>query len=390
MIKVTDYIMRRLSGYGIQDIFMISGGGAMHLVDSAGKSKKIRYTCNHHEQACAIAAEGYFRVSGRMAAVVITSGPGGTNCLTGVIGQWLDSIPCIYISGQVKQETTIEACRSLGLRQLGDQEINIVDIVRPVTKYAAVINRADDVRYHLEKAFYLAVHGRPGPVWLDVPLNIQAALVDEHKLKKYINEEEPSDEEARLDAKIKKVMDALGRCRRPVIVAGHGIRLAQAQAAFKSLLRKLPVPVVSTFCGMDLIDSRHPLFAGRIGTIGDRAGNFALQNADLVLCIGTRYNIRQVSYNWDTFARNAKKIVVDIDGAELKKPTVKPDIAVQCDAGVFMKAMVKALRGVKSADYSSWIDWCRTRRELYPVVLPQYWKVKYGVQPYCFIIFLLL
>ena len=386
MIKLTDYIIQHLVEYGIKDVFMISGGGAMHLVDSVGRQKKLHYVCNHHEQAGAMAAEGYFRAGGHMAAVVVTSGPGGTNCLTGVIGQWLDSIPAIYISGQVKQETTIASCRNLKLRQVGDQEINIVDIVRPVTKYAAIVDNPSKVKYYLGKALFLATSGRPGPVWLDVPLDIQAAAVNEAKLINYNScEDEIKFDNKKILQQIGQVVDCIKKAKRPVIVAGHGIRLANAQAAFDDLLKKLPVPVVSTFCGMDLIASDHKLFAGRIGTVGDRAGNFVLQNADLVLCVGTRNNIRQVSYDWSNYARKAFKIIVDIDKAELDKPTVKPDLGIHCDAKEFITGLCAKAQKAVIPDFSGWLGWCKTRREKYPVVLPQYWKVKTGVQPYCFL-----
>lgn len=238
MIKVSDYIVNRLAEYGVKHIFMITGGGAMHLNDSISSFKAIEYICNHHEQACAIAAEGYYRASGKMAVVSVTSGPGGTNTMTGLIGQWLDSIPCVYISGQGRQQTTIAACPELGLRQLGDQEINIVDIVQPVTKYADMIRNPRKVRYHLEKAFYLATHGRPGPTWLDVPLDIQAALVDESTLDAY----DPIEDQLCLDEivlkpKVREVVDRICSVKRPVILAGHGIRLADgiARAAGSAL-----------------------------------------------------------------------------------------------------------------------------------------------------------
>ena len=380
MIKVSDYIFNRLVEYGVRDIFMISGGGAMHLVDSVGKNKKLNYYCPHHEQAAAIAAEGYTRASGKMGVVVVTSGPGGTNTLTGVIGQWLDSIPCLYLSGQVKFETTIASCPDLKLRQLGDQEINIVDIVKPVTKYAVMVTDPKTIRYHLEKAIYLAKAGRSGPVWLDIPLNVQSTMVDESKLKGFTPPAEKKD--AALSAKIDKIVKLLAKAERPVIIAGHGIRLAGAQEAFLKLIERLRCPVLTTFNGFDLVPSDHELFIGRIGTIGDRAGNFALQNADLVISIGSRNNIRQVSYNWKSFARAAKKVIVDIDLAELKKPTVKPDLSINADAAVFISELAKRKVPAKWAD---WLKWCREREIKYPVVLEEYKKDHGLVQPYYFI-----
>lgn len=385
MIKVTDYITKYLVKNGVKDVFMISGGGAMHLVDSVGRQKGLRFVCPHHEQAAAMAAEGYSRVSDKLGVVVVTSGPGGTNTLTGVIGQWLDSIPCLYLSGQVKRETTIESCRDLGLRQLGDQEINIVDIVRPVTKFATILDNAVDVRFKLEKAIYIATHGRPGPVWLDIPLDIQASMVDERSLKAYDEKNEPALQEGRITAKVRELLERLKKAKRPVIICGHGIRLAGKQSQFLSLAERLKIPLLTTFNGFDLVSSDNKLFVGRIGTVGDRAGNFALQNADFVLSIGSRNNIRQVSYDWKSFARRAFKVLVDIDKTELQKPTIKPDIGINSDAGVFIKAMSNILRSADLPNWNGWLGWCRERKEKYPVVLPEYRKIKKLVQPYYFV-----
>jgi len=386
MIKLTDYICARLTEFGVRDVFMISGGGAMHLVDSVGKQPKLNYICPHHEQAAAIAAEGYARVSGKMGVVVVTSGPGGTNTLTGVIGQWLDSVPCLYISGQVKYETTIAACPEIELRQLGDQEINIIDIVKPVTKYAVSIKDPKTIKYHLEKAVYLATHGRPGPAWLDVPLDIQAAMIDETALLNY----DQTEDEIKFDGKLLKeqvsqVVELLKKAKRPVIIPGNGVRLAGAQQVLAEVLSRLKSPVVSTFNGFDLMADNDPLFIGRIGTIGTRAGNFALQNADLTIFIGTRNNIRQISYNWQTYARSAAKVVVDIDPAELKKPTVKPDLAINADAKLFLDKLFESLKAAALPKYQQWLKWCQERKQCYPVVLPGYKENKQLVQPYYFV-----
>lgn len=387
MIKLTDYIMNRLTTeYGITDIFMISGGGAMHLVDSIGKQPGLRYICPHHEQAGAIAAEGYSRVTGKLAVVVVTSGPGGTNTLTGVIGQWLDSVPVLYLSGQVKQETTIESCREIGLRQLGDQEINITDIVRPVTKYAVIIDQANHVQYHLDKAIHIATHGRPGPVWLDIPLNIQAALIDKHGLKLYDPaEDQTTDSSDSLSGQIAQVVSLLQKAERPVFLAGQGIRIGNAIGLFRKLIERLGIPVLTSFCGFDLIPSDHPLFAGRPGTLGTRAGNFALQNADILLSVGSRNNVRQISYSWGVFARNAKKVVVDIDEAELNKPTFRPDIAIQTDTGKFLRRLAAATQDSSLPDWEWWRAWCVKRRDSYPVVADDYWAKDSPVNPYCFV-----
>ncbi len=385
MIKVTDYIADRLSEYGISDIFIITGGGAMHLNDSFGKHPQINCIFNHHEQACAIAAEGYSRASGKLGVVNVTTGPGGLNTLTGVMGQWTDSVPVLYISGQIKHETSIDSCREINLRQLGDQEVDIVSVVKPITKYAVMVNDPKEIKYHLDKAIYIATNGRPGPVWLDIPLNVQGAIIDENKLRGYDKkEDEIKFDRDLLNQQITEIHKLLIKAERPVIIAGHGIRIAKAQKIFLDLLEDIQIPVLSTFNGIDLIHSDHPCYIGRIGTSGDRAGNFALQNADLILSIGSRNNLRQVSYNWKDFGKNAKKIYVDIDNNELLKPTTKPDISVNADAKDFIETLSVNLKHI-SKSYLKWIDWCKIRKNKYPIVLPQYIDDTNGVNPYLFI-----
>lgn len=384
MIRVADYIVHRLESLGVEHVFLVTGGGAMHLDDAIGRGK-IRYVCNHHEQASAIAAEGYARKRNALGVAVVTSGPGGTNALTGVLGQWLDSVPVLYLSGQVKQETCVGACPEIPLRQLGDQEIDIVRVVESVTKYAVMLRNPKDVRKELEKAVHIALSGRPGPVWIDVPLDVQGAMVDEELLEPFDpGEDRPWIRGERLDVLAADALRRLARAQRPVIVAGHGIRIAGAADSLRRFAEQLGIPVVTTFCGFDLLASDHPLFVGRVGTVGDRAGNFALQNADLALFIGTRNNIRQVSYFWQAYARAAEKIVVDIDAAELRKPTVKPDLAVHADAGEFLEAVLRHLPAAGPQGWASWRDWCRTRRERYPTVLPEYRQVRGAVHPYLF------
>jgi len=385
MIKVTDYIAKRLVERGVKDVFMISGGGAMHLNDSIGRCPDIKYYCNHHEQASAIAAEGYARTSGKMGVVIVTSGPGGLNTLTGVMGAWTDSVPVLYISGQVKYETTIGSVPKKGIRQLGDQEVDIISVVKPLTKCAVSISDPATIRYHLERAIYLATSGRKGPVWLDVPLNVQGAIVDEAGLKGY----DGPGENAILDVKrlrrdAVKTAQLLRRAKRPVIVAGHGIRLSGTIGEFMDILERANCPVLSTFNGMDIVPSGHPLFVGRIGTIGDRAGNFALQNADIALFLGTRNNIRQASYNWGCFASKAVKVVVDIDPAELQKPTVKAETGLNYDLKVFLPALEEALKDEK-LDFKEWLAWCIERRRRYPVILQEYFKEGGYVNPYHFV-----
>lgn len=384
MIKVSDYIANRLTEHGISDVFMISGGGAMHLNDSLGNNPKLTYWTNHHEQACAIAAEGYYRASGKMAVVNVTSGPGGLNCITGVMGQWTDSIPVLYISGQVKYETTIYSCKELGLRQLGDQEVDIISVVKSLTKYSAVLENPYHVKKQIDKAIYFANSGRKGPVWLDIPLNVQAAMIDELKLEEFSPAEYVEIKTEKLIQKVDEAIKLILNSKRPVIIAGHGIRLSGGIVVFRQLIEKLNIPVVTTFNGIDLIPTNHPNYAGRIGTLGNRSGNFTLQNADLILSLGSRNNIRQSSYNWQNFGEKALKIVVDIDNAELQKPTVKPDIPVLADVKVFCENMLYILLKTSIPDYSQWMNWTKERLLKYPTVLPEY-KNSESIHPYYFI-----
>jgi len=385
MIKVTEYIAKRLTEHGIRDVFMISGGGAMHLNDSLGNHPSLTYWTNHHEQACAIAAEGYFRASGRMAVVNITSGPGGLNCLTGVMGQWTDSIPVLYLSGQVKYETTTYSCRGLGLRQLGDQEVDIISVVQSLTKYAVVLDNPQDVKRVLDKALFIANSGRKGPVWIDIPLNIQGSLIEEESLAEYDkNEDTIVTDQNELDHKTSEIAVLLSRSRRPVIIAGHGIRLSGAIDPFKQISARLNIPVVTTFNGTDLIGTDHPNYAGRIGTLGNRSGNFTLQNADLIISLGSRNNIRQVSYNWQNFGHRAIKVVVDIDPSELEKPTLVPDIPVRADILEFLESFKRALEKVAIPDFSEWMRWTKVRLNKYPSVKLDY-ENAVPIHPYYFI-----
>lgn len=381
-MRVADYIFKYLADYGVRRVFLITGGGAMHLNDALKKEKRIKYVCTHHEQAAAIAAEGYARTSGNLAVVSVTSGPGGTNALTGVIGQWLDSIPVLYLSGQVKFETTIASCPDVNLRQLGDQEINIIDIVRPVTKYAKMITDPKTIKAELEKAIHIAISGRPGPVWLDIPLNVQGALIEEKDLESENIDDVPIAAEDKI---ISEVIEELQKAKKPLLIAGHGIRISKAKKEFLKLVDLLNIPVVTTFNGFDLITSNSDNFIGRIGTLGSRAGNFALQNADLVICLGTRNNIRQVSYNWSSFASRARKIIVDIDDAELRKKTVKGDILVHSDAKIFITKLLE--KNPKNFKVNKvWLKWCQARKKKYSVVLDEYKKPsEHFVHPYHFI-----
>ncbi len=385
MIKVSDYIAQSLVRHGIDHIFLVTGGGAMHLNDAIGRCHGLKYVCCHHEQACAMAAESYCRLTGKLAAVNVTTGPGGTNAITGVWGAWTDSIGMIVISGQVKFETVVRST-DLPLRQLGDQELDIVKVVAPITKYAEMVTDPQAIRYHLEKALFLATSGRPGPVWLDIPMNVQGALIDPDTLPGFDPAElEPvADDTARLPQLCEKIAQLCREAERPVIFAGSGVRLAGAQAGLIALADRWGTPVVTAWNAHDLIWNDHPAFVGRPGTIGDRAGNFAVQNADFLLVLGSRLNIRQISYNWENFAHRAYKVVVDIDPAELKKPTIHPDLPVQANAADVLAQLLARPMEEVPPKHTAWLAWCRERAAKYPVVLPEYHNSAHGINPYVF------
>ena len=320
-LKLTDYIANYIADLGIKHIFAVCGGGAMHLVDSFGINKNIKYIATHHEQAAAMAAEGYARISGTPGATLVTSGPGGTNAITGVYGSFIDSIPHIVISGQVTQDTLI---KDTGLRQFGIQEGNIIEIVKPITKYAVTVTDPNTIRYHLEKACHLAITGRPGPVWLDIPLDVQSKTINPEAQKGYtppvINIKQS---ERAISRGVSKCIELLAKAKRPVLIYGYGIHLSKTERQLLQLVEALKIPVISSWTASDIIPTSNPYYIGRSGILGDRAGNFTTQNADLIIILGSRMSIPQVGYNYNIFARGAKKIMVDIDSAELNKPSLK-------------------------------------------------------------------
>lgn len=384
-MKVSNYIFSTLKSKGIDTVFLVTGGGAMHLNDSIGRTEGLTYVCNHHEQASAMAAEGYARVTNKPAILNVTTGPGGINALNGVFGAFTDSIPMVVISGQVKRETLTTAYQIPGLRQLGDQEVDIVDMVKKITKYAVTITEPETIRFHLEKALYSAISGRPGPVWVDVPVDVQAAEIDESKLKGFDPAETPQISNINLANDVKMVLEKIKQAKRPVIIGSTGIRLAGAIEAFYEAVNLLGIPVVTAW-GHDIIHYDHPQYIGKQGSIGDRAGNFAVQNADLVLIIGSRMPIRQVSYNWENFAPRAYKIQVDIDPAELIKPIATSQLALNYDAKDFLSTMIAAVKGQEEKlDFSDWLNWCLTRKYKYPTLLPHHQNPSKPINPYYFL-----
>ncbi len=379
LIKVSDFVAKFIEEHKDtgNSIFMVSGGGNMHLIDSLGKNDNLEFICNHHEQACTIASEGYARVTNKIGISYVTTGPGGTNAITGVYGAWVDSIPTLTISGQVKFETTIASEPNLNLRQLGDQEINIIDLVKPVTKYAQMITDKNSIKYHLQKAIYLAKEGRPGPVWLDIPLDIQGAMVDEDDLIEY---EVPK--KKIYDLKIEEVVNSLKKAKRPVIIAGNGVRLSDSINELRALIEEKDIPMVTTISGIDLIPTEHKLFFGRPGILGERAANFIVQNSDLVIVLGTRLNLRILSFNWEYFAREAKKIMIDIDENELNKKTFIPDIKINADVKEFITALSTALN--EPLDTKEWLVYCNKIKTQYPVLLQEQKDRKDYVSSYYF------
>lgn len=377
MIKVSDYIIQYLEQLDIAHMFMIPGGGAMHLNDSLGKSKKIQYVCCLHEQACAIAAEAYARVNNKLGLVMVTTGPGGTNALTGVAGAYIESTPMLILSGQVKLQDQI---RGQHIRQMGMQELDIVSIVQPITKYAAMVTDPMTIRYHLEKALYEAMHGRKGPVWLDIPLDIQASMIDERKLTGY--ERPKSSESKDLELKAAKVIEAFNHSKRPLFMAGNGIRMADGIDEFRELIEYLGIPIVTTWNGIDLIEEEYPLYFGRPGGLGQRYANFVLQNSDFFLSVGTRLNLLQTGYNFDGFARCATKIMVDIDENELNKINVRPNIKICADAKDFLTELLKQKDAIKRRDYTEWIAYAKNLKEKYPIVTKDTWKKQQYVNTY--------
>ncbi len=381
-MKLSDYVFRRVAELGVKHVFMLPGGGAMHLNDSLGRCPGIEFVCMLHEQAAAIAAEAYARVTNNLGVVLVTTGPGGTNAVTGVAGAWLESTPCLIISGQVKRS---DMKRDLGVRQLGSQELDIVSIVKPITKYAVTVTDPPTIRYHLEKALYLAKSDRPGPVWLDIPLDVQAAQIDPDALQGF--DAPPVDTSAevlRLSAQVTQTVKLLNEAARPVLLVGNGIRLSGAQKDLLQLVDLMGIPVLTTWMGTDLLWDDHPLFFGKPGTVAPRGANFTLQNSDYLLSIGARLDFAVTGFDQTQFARAAKKIVVDVDAAEIRKLKMMIDVPVCADARAFIQQVMKQRGAIRARDRSDWLARCRDWKNKYPVVLTEYWEQTGCVNTYVF------
>lgn len=398
--RVSDYIADFLAAHGIKHVFTVVGGGAMHMNDSFGHHESLCCVYNHHEQACAMAAEGYFRVNNKMAAVCVTSGPGALNALNGVAGAYQDSIPMLVFSGQTKTNLTLFNS-GLNLRTLGNQEFDIVGSLRHIVKYAEMVMDAKKIRYCLEKAYQLALSGRPGPCWLDIPLDIQGTYIDPRELKGFEDKqehyrpgeiyEEPAREMTGIqdaDEAARSIISRLKTARRPALYAGNGVRICGGVEELRALAHELRVPVVTCWDSVDLMETEDPCYAGRGGTMGDRAGNFTVQNSDLLICIGTRLNVYQVGYDIRTWARGAYVVVNDVDPEELKKPTIRVDMGICCDARNLITALRRAWQERTDGDGMQREDWlaqCKRWKETYPVAQSRHYAQTGRVNVYAFV-----
>jgi len=373
LIKLSDYVIRTLKEAGVDRIFMLTGGGCMHLADSVGRQPGLEYVCCLHEQAVAFATHAHAEFTGNLAAALVTTGPGGTNTITGLAAAWIDSTPCIFVSGQVKRADLLT---TRGVRSMGPQELDIVSVVKPLTKYAKTLLDPDDVRYELERALHLANAGRRGPVWLDVPLDVQAQMIDQMNLRGFTPE--PQIERGELRRNVAAAIDLLKAAKRPVLFIGNGARGAHFNGLVRELADRLKIPVLLTWKSMDMLPEDHPWFAGRPGSVASRAANFTQQNADYIILIGARLDMPQIAFSHSNFARAAKKVLVDVDPLEVAKLEMPIDIPVVGDAADFISEFLNQLRDACLPDVKAWADKTREWTRKYPVILPEYWRQDSG------------
>jgi len=380
-MKTTDYVAKFIKEEGVNHVFGVTGGAVVHLFDSIANTPGIMPVFTHHEQAASLAAEAYSRVTNNMGACCVTTGPGGTNAITGLCAAWLDSIPCIFISGQTRIEHTTQ---DKPIRQLGSQQINIISIVKSITKYAVMVDDINKIKYYLQKAVYYAKHGRPGPVWVDIPLNFQWQSIDPEKLPSFVPPVESGNKHSkvRIGKKIKKCVALLLSAKRPIIIAGYGIRLSHAENEFIKLVETLRVPFVSSWNASDYLKTDDNLYIGRTGISGQRGANLAVQNSDLVIAIGSHLSIPITGSNYSAFARDAKKVVVDIDDIELKNHSFPIDVPINCDAKYFIQQILRHIRGKINIDW--WTAKCRAYKS-YNMISVKWKKQRKGVNPYTFI-----
>ena len=378
MIKLSDYVMQFLHDAGIRRIFMLTGGGCMHLVDSVGRQQGLEYVCTLHEQSAAFAAQAHSEFTSAPSAVLVTTGPGGTNAITGLAAAWLDSSACIFLSGQVKRSDSL---MGRGVRSMGPQELDIISIVTPLTKYAKTIVDPNSVRFELGKALHLATTGRRGPVWLDIPLDVQSSMVDEDKLSGFFPEPKAVDRDALRDQAMRTI-SLLQKAERPVLFIGNGARLAFREGLIENLIDRLRIPSLLTWKSMDMLPENHPYFAGRPGAVAARGANFTQQNANWIMVLGARLDMPQVAFSHENFGRAARKVIVDIDPHELAKFKMPIDVAVNADAKDFIAELLSLLDGVKLPDASAWTNQTMRWKAKYPVILPEYWDEEKFVNTY--------
>ncbi len=378
-MRLADYVIEFLEKQGVKHIFMISGGGCMYLVDAIGKSETIRYVCNGNEQAVSICAEAYAQYDNELGVGLVTTGPGGTNALTGVAAAFVDSTPMLIISGQVKTADLAENC---GVRQFGFQEINIVDMVKPITKYAKMVKNPNEIKASLEEAIYTAKEGRPGPVWVDIPLDVQGSEINPDELIGY--EKQPKSISV-IEEDIRHIKRLLKSSRRPCVLLGNGIRLGDAMDEMNHFISKYKIPFLLTWKAADFFDEEHPLNCGRPGAIGQRAANFIQQTCDLLIVIGSRLDLGQTAYNHKNFAIKANKVIIDIDEKEIGKLDMKVDVGIAASAKEFFDAFEKEKSAVEMRDLNPWVTHCQSLKKRYPVVLTEFWKQEKYVNYYCFI-----
>jgi acetolactate synthase-1/2/3 large subunit len=377
-VIVADYVIQYLASCGVRDVFTVSGGGIMYLLDALGRSKDVSYWCNHHEQACAMAAEGYARVTGEVGVCLVTTGPGSTNALSAIAGAWVDSVPVVVISGQVRTELIADYSRH---RQIGPQEVNIIDMARPVTKYAKTLLPGDNVRAELAHAVRLANTGRPGPVWINIPLDVQASEIADAGVLAPAAEPAPA-ADAALAAGVAEIARLMASARRPVVVAGDGIHLAHAEQEFVRFVEEVGCPVVTTMGGMDLLHEQHPLYLGRFGPTGQRRANFTLQNADLLLCLGTSMAVTAIGFDTSGFAPKARRVMVNIDPEEMRKPHFPVDFGLTADVKSFLARFVQDVPAGSLRFDGRWSEAVTRWKRDYPIVTADYFADQDHVSGY--------
>jgi acetolactate synthase-1/2/3 large subunit len=376
--KLSDYVIEFVARTGVKHIFMLTGGGCMHLADSVGRNSKIEYICCLHEQACAFATEAYAEYTNNLGVALVSTGPGGTNTVTGVAAAWLESAPCLFISGQAKRADLIGPS---GVRSMGTQEVDIVSVVRPITKYAKTILEPESIRYELEKALYLATQSRRGPVWIDIPLDVQATMVDEASLRGFEPEDVASNDD-RLTQNVSQAVELLNRAERPVLFLGNGVRQAHSRGLVQKLVDTLRIPVLITWKVVDAVPDDSEFYAGRPGAIGQRGANFTQQNSDCMLILGARLDRPQTAFSYKNFARAATKILVDIDPAEIAKFDMQIDVPVCADASQFIHEFLRQSDKLAKKDRHCWLKRAKEWQKRYPVVLPEYWETQGVVNTY--------